>query len=96
MLYWNMCMLLLWSQVSVNTSLEIPFNLITTLKYFCLQVMIMYVKTTNIREHMHVCKGENQGKCNNLHKKGKENIMASPLKSTNICPLTSISLELGT
>lgn len=50
-----MCMLLLWSQVSVNTSLEIPFNLITTLKYFCLQVMIMYVKTTNIRERMHVC-----------------------------------------
>lgn len=96
MLYWNMCMLLLQSQVSVNTSLEIPFNLITTLKYFCLQVMIMYVKTTNIRERMHVCKGENQGKCNNLHKKGKENIMASPLKSTNICPLTSISLELGT
>lgn len=58
--------------------------------------MIVYVKATNICERMHVCKGDNQGKGNNLHQKGKEKIMASPLKSTNICPLTSISFELGT
>lgn len=56
----------------------------------------MYVKATNIHECMRVCKGDNQGKGNNLHQKGKEKIMASPLKSTNICPLTSISFELGT
>lgn len=56
----------------------------------------MYVKATNIRECMRVCKGDNQGKGNNFHQKDKEKIMASPLKSTNICPLTSISFELGT
>lgn len=87
-------MLLLQSQVYVNTCHEIYFNLITTFKYFYLEMMIMHVKTINMHEFMYVCKGKsNQDKYNNLHNKGRDKIMAGPLKSMNICHWLQLALN---